>query len=498
MNSSIRCGQSPLGCGLERSLILGISKMFKRLCGFRQAASLAAVLAVGVLSGCETKSFLDPSEMGRYNNTPKVVDVLKNLDTGMDETADVMYANAVDPKPSDMIYRPSDYVIGKNDLLQISIVGLVQADFESTVVRRVSESGNLTLQLIGSIKAEGLTEGQLEQVIQQTYKDRQLILDARPSVVVAEARNRSFSISGSVARIGQYAMVESDFRLLDALMLAGGVTSPTGIENIYIIRKNSRDIGESDVPAVGGAPASQPTPDILAPRSMAPLRGPSYLQAQGAANAPAAVAPGAAEGRTVTVDGRPMEIQSGQMVPAGQVAAQAGQTPATGSTGFEFNDLKEPSDTRVIRVPYEKLKRGELRYNVVIRPQDIIVVPDVVVGEYYMGGHIARTGVYSLTARDITLRSAIIAAGMLDQLAIPERTEIVRKVSRFKKVYARVNLAKVMAGEEPDILLKPDDEIMVGTNAIAPFLAAFRNAFRITYGFGFLYDRNFYEADNNN
>ena len=36
---------------------------------------------------------------------------------------------------------------------------------------------------------------------------------------------------------------------------------------------------------------------------------------------------------------------------------------------------------------------------------------------------------------------------------------------------------------------------MVGTNALAPFVAALRGAFRITYGFGFLYDRNF--ADSN-
>jgi hypothetical protein len=30
------------------------------------------------------------------------------------------------------------------------------------------------------------------------------------------------------------------------------------------------------------------------------------------------------------------------------------------------------------------------------------------------------------------------------------------------------------------------------------FLAAFRNAFRITYGFGFLYDRNYAPDQDNN
>jgi protein involved in polysaccharide export with SLBB domain len=163
---------------------------------------------------------------------------------------------------------------------------------------------------------------------------------------------------------------------------------------------------------------------------------------------------------------------------------------------FQFNAPEEPTDVRVIRVPYDELRRGALKYNVVIRPQDHIFVPEPVIGEYYMGGHVLRTGVYSLTARDITLRKAVIAAGGLDQLAVPQNTDIVRNIERFKKVYARVNLAKIFSGQEPDILLKPDDEIMVGTSAWAPFLAAFRNGFRLTYGFGFIYDRNYWEDDN--
>ena len=36
----------------------------------------------------------------------------------------------------------------------------------------------------------------------------------------------------------------------------------------------------------------------------------------------------------------------------------------------------------------------------------------------------------------------------------------------------------------------------LGTNLIAPYLAALRNAFRFTYGAGFIYDRNFaYDRD---
>ena len=112
--------------------------------------------------------------------------------------------------------------------------------------------------------------------------------------------------------------------------------------------------------------------------------------------------------------------------------------------------------------------------------------------------HVQRVGVYSLTARKITLKQAVIGAGMLDQLAIPQRTQIVRRLPGLdQEVFTSVDLAKIFAGESPDIYLKPDDEVMVGTNFVAPFIAAVRNGFRITYGFGFLYDRNYWDQNNN-
>ena len=44
-------------------------------------------------------------------------------------------------------------------------------------------------------------------------------------------------------------------------------------------------------------------------------------------------------------------------------------------------------------------------------------------------------------------------------------------------------------------VFQPDDIIMVGSYWAAPFLAVWRNAFRMTYGFGFIYDRNYSVSD---
>jgi hypothetical protein len=39
--------------------------------------------------------------------------------------------------------------------------------------------------------------------------------------------------------------------------------------------------------------------------------------------------------------------------------------------------------------------------------------------------------------------------------------------------------------------MRADDHVIIGTNFFATPLAVIRNGFRMTYGFGFLLDRNF-------
>ena len=58
--------------------------------GSARTAVLVAVGVVGaaLLTGCETKSFLDPSEMGRYKKDPLVLPILSTLDTGVEEPND--------------------------------------------------------------------------------------------------------------------------------------------------------------------------------------------------------------------------------------------------------------------------------------------------------------------------------------------------------------------------------------------------------------------------
>jgi hypothetical protein len=234
-----------------------------------------------------------------------------------------------------------------------------------------------------------------------------------------------------------------------------------------------------------GAPAATTAADTLAPETVE-------------ANAQAEVIPEDANdaSRVGRIDGKDVVVQPGEPAPA--APADAAMAPPAGSTEpFAFDAPDQTSTTRVIRIPLAKLRSGDLQYNIPVRPRDIIMVPPGLVGFYYMHGHIVTTGAYQFSGQKVTLKQAIAAARGLDGLAIPQRTDIIRRIGPDREMFYRVDLAAVFAGKRPDIYLKPNDTVSVGTNFIAPFLAAIRGGFRMTYGFGFLYDRNFASAENN-
>lgn len=505
---------------LSSSNLLSIKTLRSLACGITLAAGLAFV------AGCESKSWLDPSEMGRYEHDPLQLRILDELEPGS-EAPDDQFASAQDPRPEDLVATPQDYVISPNDVLSITIADLVSTGLETVRTVRVSDSGTISLPLLPNpVPAAGRTEHELQQEVVQAYIDANILVD-RPqvSVQVAEARGRTYKILGAVARPNTYLILQSDYRLLDALVDAGDITS-LGIENIYIVRKPIRG-GPPPAPPVNGGnqPGAAPGRDPLAPQSRAntPMTVKPVAMLQQTPQAERGPRTGSeSEGRYVIIDGKSVlvgnqgtavnqgaegaaaaqpeaaqqdnvQVAPAPFDPADAQPAAAQQAPRGGD--FAFNEPTTGTDARIIRVPWEPLKNGELRYNIVVRPQDLIIVPQPELGIYYMGGHVANPGAYNIVpGNKVTLMDAVISARMLDQLAIPERTDIIRRTGPDRYMFVRVDLAKIFAGQQPDIYLKDNDKVMVGTNAVAPFLAAFRNAFRVTYGFGFLYDRNFAPA----
>jgi len=198
-------------------------------------------------------------------------------------------------------------------------------------------------------------------------------------------------------------------------------------------------------------------------------------------------------------DGRWVPIQVGQPAPSVEAAKPA--PPAEGPA------REEPTETgwgeigpggaqrRTIRIPADKLLSGDPRYNIVIRPGDNIHVPVDIIGEFCIMGNVNNQGFINITGRPMTLKMAIAAAGGLGQLAWPKRCEVVRRIGKKREEIVMVDLDKIASGEQPDFFIKPNDLVNVGTHPTARWRAILRNSFRATYGFGFIYDRNFADRD---
>lgn len=484
---SLRPNQSPARRSLVRAAVFGTLGL--------------------VVAGCHTgmnpqKGFLDPTELaGRTSgrtNEPLVVPILDAIEPAL-ETPDQRFVNAAEPRADDLEFVPQDYRISPNDFVRIAVTDLLPG-VETTKDVRVSQTGNISMPYLKQlIPAAGKTEQELERAVSDAYREENVVKDAPVTVTVIEARGRTFSILGAVARQDQYAILDTNFRMTDALVRAGGVTSQYA-DTAYVIRRLDNGQGAGADGAGAAEPrrtTTSPAADDLAPPGGAPpAPGGTGTEAD-------VVIPDEPSGRVTTIDGQQVTVQpTDNTAPAaGGSGTQDGMARELGGAGaaggarpsepFAFNAPTEPTNVRVIRIPLDRLRAGELKYNIPVLPGDTIVVPEPEIGVYYVGGHVAAPGVFTLAGEKVTLMDAIIAARMLDSVAVPQRTDIVRRLGPDRQVFIRVDLAKIFEGLQPDLYIKPNDKVMVGTNFLAPFLAAARGAFRLTYGLGFIYDRNF-------
>jgi len=201
-------------------------------------ACLAFALAsVGVLVGCEVNSFMDPSNLGAFESTPKTLPILKRLDV-IDEP-ETSSLPVTDVQPGDLVPSSSEYVIGPGDLVTVTIFELIVPGQEAVQTRRVDETGSIRLPVIKAVRASGRSPSQLEQDIIKELDRQNVIEDATVSVVVQESRQNTYSVigepfNGSTA-FGTYVIPKPDFRLLEALALARGI--PGRSKKILIFRQ---------------------------------------------------------------------------------------------------------------------------------------------------------------------------------------------------------------------------------------------------------------------
>ncbi|HVW77087.1 MAG TPA: polysaccharide biosynthesis/export family protein [Alloacidobacterium sp.] len=110
-------------------------------------------------------------------------------------------------------------LIGRGDLLHITVFR--ESDLEQHL--RVKDSGDVDLDLAGTVKVAGLTPSQAARVIAQQYKDGHFLNHPQVSVLIEEYATQKVSVLGQVKNPGAFTLA-APRNLLDVLALAGGLT----------------------------------------------------------------------------------------------------------------------------------------------------------------------------------------------------------------------------------------------------------------------------------
>jgi polysaccharide export outer membrane protein len=123
-------------------------------------------------------------------------------------------------KVSKIVEEMPPYVLGPNDIIKIT----VRRHPELSGQMKISPSGEISLPILGDVKAEGFTKYELADELKQALSS--YIIEPDITIGILEYRSKVVYVLGEVARPGRYSMEGSIWTVRDAIAEAG---LPTGI-----------------------------------------------------------------------------------------------------------------------------------------------------------------------------------------------------------------------------------------------------------------------------
>ena len=265
---------------------------------------------------------------------------------------------------------PPTYLIGPDDHLLIQVQ---EAPEFTKDPWRVDSNGAIDLPMAGTIKASGRSVEQLRADIQQ--KLLPFIINPKVTVNVLDARSQPVSILGSVAKPGEYQLVDRR-TLYQVLSVAGGLAADAG-STVRVTRK-----------------------------------------------------------------------------------IQYGPIPLPGAVTDPTRQFS------VASVPVKAILDGsDPRTNIAIQPYDIISVPRA--DRVYVIGSVQKPGAFLLNERQtVTVLQALSLAEGPKLVAATQRAKILHHVDgRAERTEIAINLKKVLAGQDADVTLQPEDILFIPNSA---------------------------------
>ncbi len=293
------------------------------------------------------------------------------------------------------------YRIGIGDILELFV-------FETEELNRkvrVRPDGNISLPLLGQIKAIGLTEDELQQEI--TKKLNTYMHSPQVQLFIDQYAAHKVWVVGEVSKPGAYPLSRDNYSLIELISEAGGRTERASGTIILIPERASALSKDNTI-----------DDDSTSNESVSPSE---MIESSELANAKATTS----EPFIESLD--PQEL-----------------TGVRNGIEIAFDDLVGSVDDSPLTVP--------------LRAGDTIVVPEA--GKIQIEGEVKTPGSFPLSSRT-TLSGAIAGAGGFSYPANAEIVEVIRELGSGEKAMIVLNVDKINAQEEKDVRLRDGDLIRV-------------------------------------
>lgn len=305
------------------------------------------------------------------------------------------------------ITPPSDYRIGADDLLDIAVLEASELDRAP----RVTASGQISLAVVGTVRAAGLTTQELSAVIEEILR-RNYIKDPHVNVQVREMQSHTVSVFGAVKKPGVF-QIRGPKSVIEMLSMAEGLGDDAG-DTVIVDRHNENHGYWSGEPA---APPVEETASSSTPSSDSDANDTTAS--------------------SVETSQQPSTAQNGK--------AEAD----SGSSQTVEIDLKKLLDS------------GDPRLNVAVYPGDVVKVTRAEM--VYVVGEVAKPGGFQLKSNEnISVLQAVALAQGLTHTSAAAHSKIIRtNPATGQRQEIPINLKKVLAGKVADPMLTARDIVFV-------------------------------------
>jgi len=150
----------------------------------------------------------------------------------------------------------SDQLLRAGDSLYISVSPAEELSRDLIV----DQNGKISIPLLGSIQASGLTTDQLSQEITRAIS--KYVTHPKIDIFLKESASKQIGLSGQVTAPGSYGY-RPNMRLMDLISLAGGLLPSADRKRVRILRRSGTDRRIIPVNAEEIMSSGDPTKDVL-------------------------------------------------------------------------------------------------------------------------------------------------------------------------------------------------------------------------------------------